>query len=76
MCCQRLERVETLAAEFWTYWSLSRALLGTGLQVGSDVCVNELSESDGRSLDNEKAHLAERLNSDSFLWRFDISFHS
>lgn len=44
--------------------------------MGSDVCVNELSESDGWSLDKEKAHLAERLNSDSFLWRFNISFHS
>lgn len=29
MCCQGLVRVRTLAAEFYTYWSLSRPLLDT-----------------------------------------------
>lgn len=29
MCCQGLAQVRTLAAEFCTYWSLSRDLWGT-----------------------------------------------
>lgn len=40
MCCQGLVQVRTLAAQFYTYWSLSRPLLETnwtdqGLGVGA-----------------------------------------
>ena len=48
MCCQGLVQVRTLAAEFCTYWSLSRVLEGspdrtplTVIQVGGDEGMDE-----------------------------------